>query len=586
MEIARGEFVFFMDSDDFYYDKNVLKKLYNGAKDKEVMICGGSSVELRERKKTKPRKTGFRFGKNSVVDFNDYQFIYGYWRFIYNLKFLKENNLNFPNYRRFEDPIFFLKAMHKAQKFYAIKDTVYVYRIIPRAKEYLTPIITDLVHGMKDVLDYAQQNKLDKVYEDLKNSILTDYSLRFQYIEIDEKDCFNYLFDIPTLSDEQLDNINEYFDKNVLIAKVQGREYLSYLFKNIEDYKSRTRQADMLLIWGWKMYKGPSKIMKYAIDKNVPLVRVEDGFLRSADTSCNTKVNKKYTQGVSFTFTNDVFHFDAMQSSYMERQINNPEFKITEDERIRVRKAINYIVENHLTKYNHQPIYTPSIGREGVSKILVVDQSYGDSSISRGLADDDTFKEMLDAAIKENPNADIIVKTHPDALAPGSKRALGYYSTLEPHDNIYVLREPINPISLLQYVDKVYVCTTQLGFEALLCGKEVHTFGMPFYAGWGLTIDKQKCKRRTVKRTLEELFYIIYIKNTHYVDPENKCICSIERAMEYLIELRDEYKNNPIPPVKEKKAISLTKKIFSITDQNNHKIIMILGIKIKLKKTE
>ncbi len=137
----------------------------------------------------------------------------------------------------------------------------------------------------------------------------------------------------------------------------------------------------------------------------------------------------------------------------------------------------------------------------------------------------------------------------------------------------------------MKYIDKVYVCTTQLGFEALMCGKEVHTFGMPFYAGWGLTTDKLKCERRTAKRTLEELFYITYIKNTHYIDPEKKCPCSIERAMEYLIELRDEYKNNPIPPVKEKgdKDISFIQKIFSVRNQAIRKVVTIFGIKFKFK---
>ncbi len=57
-----------------------------------------------------------------------------------------------------------------------------------------------------------------------------------------------------------------------------------------------------------------------------------------------------------------------------------------------------------------------------------------------------------------------------------------------------------------------------------------------------MTIDKLKNPRRTARRTLEEIFYIAYIKNTYYVDPVNKCPCNIERAMEYLIELREEYR--------------------------------------------
>ena len=202
--------------------------------------------------------------------------------------------------------------------------------------------------------------------------------------------------------------------------------------------------------------------------------------------------------------------------------------------------SIDKIVKTHLTKYNNQPIYEPKIGREGVKKVLVVDQSYGDMSIIRGWGSDKLFSDMLETAIKENPDADIIVKTHPDTIS-GNRG--GYFKGLKAHDNIYTQTEPINPISLIKYVDKVYVCTTQFGFEALMCDKEVHVFGMPFYAGWGLTHDRQKCERRTNTRTLEEVFYIAYIMYSYYVNPDKQSRCEIEEAIDYLLTLREEYFN-------------------------------------------
>ncbi|MBR2940523.1 MAG: capsular polysaccharide biosynthesis protein, partial [Kiritimatiellae bacterium] len=66
--------------------------------------------------------------------------------------------------------------------------------------------------------------------------------------------------------------------------------------------------------------------------------------------------------------------------------------------------------------------------------------------------------------------------------------------------------------------------------------------GMPFYAGWGLTIDKQRNPRRTNTRTLEEVFYIFYVLYTHWVDFETGGPCSIDRAMDNLVALRDEYR--------------------------------------------
>jgi len=138
---------------------------------------------------------------------------------------------------------------------------------------------------------------------------------------------------------------------------------------------------------------------------------------------------------------------------------------------------------------------------------------------------------MLQAAIDENPDADIFVKTHP-------VKQKGHFSTKIVYDNVYMLCGDINPICLLEEVDKVYVCTSQMGFEAAFCGKEVHVFGMPFYAGWGITKDRQICNRRRRLRSVEEIFYAAYILETIYVSHKMKVVCEIEQVVDELIEMR------------------------------------------------
>ena len=66
--------------------------------------------------------------------------------------------------------------------------------------------------------------------------------------------------------------------------------------------------------------------------------------------------------------------------------------------------------------------------------------------------------------------------------------------------------------------DELHTMTSLAGFEALMRGKPVVTYGLPFYAGWGLTEDVQKCERRTRKRTLDELVYMTLIAYPRYLD--------------------------------------------------------------------
>jgi capsular polysaccharide export protein len=69
-----------------------------------------------------------------------------------------------------------------------------------------------------------------------------------------------------------------------------------------------------------------------------------------------------------------------------------------------------------------------------------------------------------------------------------------------------------------------------MGFEALLINKAVHTWGVPFYSGYGLTTDHNTyyLTNNKPKKTIEEIFKSMYFDYTLYVDLDNKTITNIE----------------------------------------------------------
>ena len=134
--------------------------------------------------------------------------------------------------------------------------------------------------------------------------------------------------------------------------------------------------------------------------------------------------------------------------------------------------AIYFILKNYLSKYNHT-INIPTkwfLDKKIPEKkvVLLIDQTVGDMAVKYGQADYTTFQAMFQAALEENPQAEIWVKTHPDVLC-GKKQ--GYLTNIAQQKNIRLLAEDVNPISLLKVVDRVYCVTSQMGFEALLCGQ-------------------------------------------------------------------------------------------------------------------
>jgi capsular polysaccharide export protein len=98
---------------------------------------------------------------------------------------------------------------------------------------------------------------------------------------------------------------------------------------------------------------------------------------------------------------------------------------------------------------------------------------------------------------------------------------------------------------LLQEVDAVHVLTSLAGFEALLRGVEVHTWGLPFFAGWGLTRDCFACPRRGRQLQLDELVYAVLVAYPRYVSRHSGLFIEPEQAIEELLEWLQE---PPQPP--------------------------------------
>ena len=202
--------------------------------------------------------------------------------------------------------------------------------------------------------------------------------------------------------------------------------------------------------------------------------------------------------------------------------------------------AIARIRAAGLSKYNATPPGGSGLESSDRPRVLVVDQTAGDLSVRCGLANAKSFERMLEAALDENPDAEIIVKTHPDVLA-GKKR--GYLEAAR-GDRIRLHAENVQPFSLLEQMDKVYVVTSQLGFEALLANREVTCFGAPWYAGWTATQDRLTIPRRGRARSVEALFAAAYLLYARYLDPNTNRPGQIEHVIEHLALQRTGFEAN------------------------------------------
>ncbi len=169
LNLARGKFVYFIDSDDFCPSHDTLFTLYTNAVANQALICGGCFSDYKNGVINTDFPSilyGYTFTHNGFVEYKDYQFDFGWTRFIYDRKFLIDSHIFHPHYTRYEDPVFFVKVMIAAQRFYALSEVTYCYRI-GHQKSFLAWSEThwsDQNKGLLDVLYFARAHKLDKLY--------------------------------------------------------------------------------------------------------------------------------------------------------------------------------------------------------------------------------------------------------------------------------------------------------------------------------------------------------------------------------------------------------------------------------------
>jgi len=271
---------------------------------------------------------------------------------------------------------------------------------------------------------------------------------------------------------------------------------------------------------GWGLKPSTEKSRRLASKMGLPFLALEDGFLRSVDVGPDEPP-------LSMVVDDLGIYYDARQPSRLEVMVARSLSEEETNRALALRKAWCLAA---VSKYNHGQPYRGELPKRYV---LVIDQTFGDASIAYGLADANSFSRMLECALAENPDCQILLKVHPEVMQ-GRKQGHFNLSALKSNPRVLVLGVDAHPCNLLAQADSVYVVTSQMGFEGLLWGKRVRTFGMPFYAGWGLTEDELVAPARRQGVPLENLIHGALIDYPRYIDPETGAACGPERVIEWM----------------------------------------------------
>ena len=164
---ASGEYISFIDCDDFYPSPDILEKLYALAIKSNHEIVGGS-----ESKMIDTSYHGLFFEKEKIITYKQHQHDGGFYRFIYRTKYLRGKNILFPYLHRFQDAIFLMRALDHVQSFYVVPDVVYAYRKGHKTITWTMKALISHTAGVSHALSFSSKKKYGKLHIlMIKNSI-------------------------------------------------------------------------------------------------------------------------------------------------------------------------------------------------------------------------------------------------------------------------------------------------------------------------------------------------------------------------------------------------------------------------------
>ena len=215
---AEGEYIGFLDADDFLMDNDALERVYEIAKSNDADMVSGNMKVVDVDNNFSPHKDLDYYTEDSVILPEEYGIPWGFYKIIYKKDFLMKNKIYFPDLLRGQDPVFLAEALSKVDKVYTVATDFYAYFYINGANQCNTyRKRLDHIKQFKYIFKYFEDSKFEKPKAEFKKKL-------FVFIDMMGTEG----------AEDTLSSIREVFSDNQNLVKECEEYYASKYSGNIE----------------------------------------------------------------------------------------------------------------------------------------------------------------------------------------------------------------------------------------------------------------------------------------------------------------------------------------------------------------
>ena len=242
LKIASGEYVQFLDSDD-YLSSNACEKLYNRSKEfnLDMLFFSGYNFNSETRVLTENTYWDFKYlpqnfksDRFSLKDCSPFvhRMAVSSCLTVYKLDFIKKYKMEFPSGLCFEDNLFFIKAIFKADNLSILNDKLYFRRIHSKSiTQNWEKNVSDYLEIVSRVLEFVSSLDNQLFLDNYKKSYLTSCINRFNTFSDDSKEKYyttlSGLLDKYNISKKTVSYKNNDNNETPAISNTELMKYLT-----------------------------------------------------------------------------------------------------------------------------------------------------------------------------------------------------------------------------------------------------------------------------------------------------------------------------------------------------------------------